>query len=1124
MDDATRAQTRAADPGTSTWLGANAGSGKTRVLTDRVARLLLDGVPPERILCLTYTKAAAMEMQNRLFSRLGDWAMQDDTKLAGMLAAIGVSEGRLSADLLDDARTLFARAIEAPGGLKIQTIHSFCASVLRRFPLEARVSPAFTEIDERVQSRLIADLLDEMAETPEGRAALDLVAPHLSGDEGAMQLARAVAGRAEALIPPADWETICDFADIDPGLTESAVCASVILGDEADLAAAVIPHLEAGSRSTGTAHRALTTVQWDAPQMRDLATLEGAFLFGATTKAPFAPKIDKIGNAKTRAAIGDAMEPLNALMERIAEARPHRCGLMTARRIHALHTFAEQFLPLYARAKEARGWLDFDDLIDKTRNLLSNSKVAQWVLYRLDGGIDHILVDEAQDTAPRQWEIVQRLAEDFAAGEGAREDVRRTIFVVGDQKQSIYSFQGADPAEFGRMRDHFEARLKEIGAPFQDAALIHSFRSAAPILALVDSVAAGLGAPGLGSLIEHRSFFETKSGRVDLWPAIEQTKSGEKPAWDDPQDLVSEDHHSSVLAQTLAARIGDMIDTPPMIEVDGKMRPVEAGDILILVRSRSPLFHKIIGELKRAGLPVAGVDRSQLTSPLAVKDLMALCRFLATPEDDLSLACVLRSPLCGLSEAALYDLAHDRKGFLWSALRERAAEFPETHAMLTDLRDNAEFLKPYDLLERALIRHDGRRRLIARLGPEAEDAVDAMLAQALAYEATEVPSLTGFVGWLDSGDVQVKRDLSQATGQIRVMTVHGAKGLEAPVVILPDCAMPRGGGGGRVTLLQPDGGPVVWAPAKGDETDTVREAAAKAKDRDTQEANRLLYVALTRAESWLIVAASGALGQADAGSWYKIVADAMDGMGAEPLTVEGLEGTGLRLQSGAWPEGEKPDASTRERPALPDYATSDAPASVRDKAARKPSDLGGAKALPGVGDETAIAMQRGTITHLLLEHLPRLPQAAWQAAAPGIAALHTAELPEDALAPMLEEATRVLTAPDLAHLFTEDSLAEVEITGHSSTLQCDVIGIIDRLIVTDGTITAVDFKTNATVPETPEATPEGILRQMGAYAELLAAIYPGREINTAILWSRTGTLMPLPHDIVSAALKRASSA
>ncbi len=1123
MDDATLAQNRAADPGTSTWLGANAGSGKTRVLTDRVARLLLDDVPPERILCLTYTKAAAMEMQNRLFSRLGAWAMKDDADLRDTLTGIGVPVERLDKALLNRARTLFARAIEAPGGLKIQTIHSFCASVLRRFPLEARVSPAFMEIDERVQARLLVDLLDAMAETPDGRAALDYVAPYLSGDDGAVVFARTVAGRAEALMPPADWDTICNFAGITPELTEADVIELVILGGESDMAAAVLPHLEAGSRSTGTVHRVLSQVNWNAPTLGDIAALERAFVFGPDTKTPYGAKVNKIGNADTRRAIGDAMEPLNALMERLADARPLRVGLMTAQRCHALHQFAARFLPAYARAKELRGWLDFDDLIDKTRALLSDPKVAQWVLFRLDGGIDHILVDEAQDTAPRQWDIVQRLAEDFAAGIGARTDIARTIFVVGDKKQSIYSFQGADPREFDRMRNHFKERLDEIGAPFQDASLIHSFRSAAPILSLVDRVAGALGAPGLGDAVTHKAFFDAKPGRVDLWPVIESGEKTAKVAWDDPQDLVSDDHHSSVLARTLAEQIHSMIEHPPLIEVDGRTRALTAGDILILVRSRSPLFHKIIAELKTAELPVAGVDRSQLTSPLAVKDLMALCRFLATPEDDLSLAAVLRSPLIGLSETQLYDLAHGRPGYLWSALRARKEVFAQAHTTLKDLWEQAEFLRPYDLLERALIRHDGRIRLIARLGPEAEDAVDAMLAQALTYEATEVPSLTGFVGWLDSGDVQVKRDLSQAAGQIRVMTVHGAKGLEAPVVILPDCAQ-HSGRSGAVTLLQPQGAPLAWMPAKGDECDALLEAAAEKKIREAEEANRLLYVALTRAESWLIVAASGQMGKADNASWYKIVEDAMQGMGAAPLTVAKLPGDGLRLQTGDWIEGEKSDDSEASRAVLPAWATTISPAAVKDKPARTPSDLGGPKALPGAGDDTATAMRRGNITHLLLEHLPRLPQAAWPAAAAGIAALETSDISEENLAPMLEEATAVLTSPALAQIFAPDTLAEVDVTGRSPTLNAEVFGKIDRLVITDNSILIVDFKTNATVPSRPHETPEGLLRQMGAYAELLAPIYPGRSIVTAILWSRTATLMELPHDLVSAALQRASGA
>jgi len=1126
MDDANRAQNAAADPATSTWLGANAGSGKTRVLTDRVARLLLDGVRPERILCLTYTKAAAMEMQNRLFKTLGAWAMQDDVELRNDLAKIGVPQSSLSETRLNTARTLFARAIEAPGGLKIQTIHSFCASVLRRFPLEAGVSPSFTEIDNRVQARLLTDLLDDMAGHDAGREALDLVAPHLSGDDGAVALAGVVARHVEDLKSAVDWDTICASAGIDPGLTAQDVIDTIILGGEPDIARRLLTGLNPGYNMHKAACRVLPTFPWRNATLSDIAELEAAFLNGPNVQnEPGEPRRTILEHKSVVPAMGADLPLLESFMLRVAKAHPLRRGLLTAQRTHALHRFAQVFLPAYAAAKESRGWLDFDDLIDKTRHLLSDSRVAQWVLFRLDGGIDHILVDEAQDTAPRQWDIVQRLAEDFAAGETAR-DVRRTIFVVGDKKQSIYSFQGADPREFDRMRAHFKTRLDAVGAPFQpDAKLIHSFRSAAPILSMVDRVATGLGAPGLGDDVRHAPFFDAKPGRVDLWPVIPQTKGGDKPAWDDPRDLVSDDHHSAVLAKSLAERIGDMLDHPPLIEDDNKTRPLTAGDILILVQLRSRLFHKIITELKAFGLPVAGVDRSQLTQPLAVKDLLALCRFLATPEDDLSLAALLRSPLCGFSEGDLYDLAASRDGYLWSALRTRSADYPQAHAMLTDLRDEADYLRPYDLLERALIRHDGRRRLVGRLGPEAQDAIDAILAQALAYEATEVPSLTGFVGWLDAGDVQVKRDLSQSSGEIRVMTVHGAKGLEAPVVILPDCAMRQSGRGGGVKLIRPDGGPLCWMPASGDETDALRAADAIQTERAAEEANRLLYVALTRAEQWLIVAASGGLGGQSnpASSWYKIVAAAMETMDTRPLIVPGLEDPGLRLESGSWQQSDKPADNMAPQATLPAWTTTTAPAPPRDKPARAPSDLGGAKALPGLGEETATALRHGTITHLLLEHLPRLPAAAWNAAAPGIAALEGA-VGEAELAPLLDEATTVLTARHLTHLFSPDTLAEVELTGHSASLDADILGKIDRLIVTPTRVTAVDFKTNATVPGNPEDTPEGLLRQMGAYAEILQAVYPSHEIATAILWTRTATLMELPHDLVSAALLRARDA
>ncbi|MBF9061384.1 double-strand break repair helicase AddA, partial [Rhodobacterales bacterium HKCCSP123] len=925
MNEASRAQIAAANPVTSTWLSANAGSGKTRVLTDRVARLLLQGVKPERILCLTYTKAAAMEMQNRLFKRLGEWAMMPDAKLRATLEEIG--EGGIDTDRLRVARTLFARAIEAPGGLKIQTIHSFCAAVLRRFPLEARVSPGFTEIDDRVQARLVADLMDDMA--GHEAEALTGITAWLGEEDGLRRLARDVAGKADAFDPPWEWEAICDWAGIDPGLTEADLLARVFHGDERALCHRLLKGLNPAYSMHKAACSVIPRVAWEAPGMADLAALEHAFLNGPDAKTePNRPRAAILANKGVTAAMGDALGALADFADRLAEARPLRLALLTARRTHALHRFAAGFLPRYRRAKAARGWLDFDDLIRGTLRLLTTEKMAQWVLFRLDGGIDHILVDEAQDTSPPQWEIVKTLAGEFAAGEGARTDVTRTIFVVGDKKQSIYSFQGADPAGFDRMRAHFEARLAEVGQPFQSRELKHSFRSAPVILSLVDAVAQRAGQPGVGAGVEHLAFHAAMPGRVDLWPVVEPSEKARPPEWDDPQDIVADDHHSNILARTIAERIAAMLAAgEPLPDKTGR-RPITAGDILILVQSRSPLFRKIIAALKEAQLPVAGVDRSDLTAPLAVKDLIALMRFLSLPEDDLSLAAVLRSPIGGWSEDALFRLAHPRGGkYLWRALQDAEEQHPETVAMLRDLRDKADFLRPYDLLEQSLIVHDARRRLVARLGPEAEDGIDAMLAQALNYEAMEVPSLTGFVGWLEAGEVTVKRDLAQAGGQIRVMTVHGAKGLEAPVVILPDTGLRQGGGGAKIDLVTPEGGPLVWAKAA-DATEPVLAAMEARKAREAEERNRLLYVAMTRAESWLIVAAAGKTATGKGGpeaSWYETIRDGLETLSPAPLLLPEIPGQGLRLQSGDWTPLAPAPAAAPAPPPLPDWVGTQAP-------------------------------------------------------------------------------------------------------------------------------------------------------------------------------------------------------
>lgn len=1114
-DEATERQVQAARPNQSTWLSANAGSGKTRVLTDRVARLLLDGVDPQHILCLTYTKAAASEMQNRLFRRLGAWAMLDEPDLRTALAALGV-EGDLDIRRLASARTLFARAIEVPGGLKIQTIHSFCAGLLRRFPLEAGVSPQFSEIEDRAAALLRAEIVEDLSSGPKA-AVVAGVARYLS-DSSFDALTASITRYRQAFSQPMDRAAIHTLFGLPIDFDTNQLFANILTENDLSNIRSSIPLLASGGKTDQRAAAKLSSVV--RADRLALRALESVLLTGPSAREPYSARIGSFPTKTTReGAMAPLMPWLDDLTQRVMDTRERRIGLDAADRALALHAFATEFIPEYNLRKQLRGWLDFDDQILKARALLNDPSVATWVLFRLDGGIDHILVDEAQDTSPEQWDVIERLSQEFTSGTGARADVTRTIFVVGDKKQSIYSFQGADPTSFDRMQADFSRRLSAVGLSLESLPLEHSFRSSEAILRLVDLVFENQDEAGFPKDGLHRAFKAEMPGRVDLWPAIPKSEAPDDQPWTDPVDRPGPRHHTTVLAEKIANHIKTLISSSATIPDDrahpGRFvqRPVEAQDFLILVQRRSALFSEIIRACKAAGLPIAGADRLKVGAELAVKDLGALLSFLGTPEDDLSLAAALKSPLFGWTEKMLFDLAHDRgKTYLWQALRDRSAAFPEVMEILTDLRSQADFLRPYDLIERILTRHSGRKRLLARLGPEAEDGINALLSQALAYESTNVPSLTGFLVWMQTDDLEIKRQSGSAGGMIRVMTVHGAKGLESPIVILPDTG-PRTVMRGDAVMLAD--GNALWRMPAESMPQLMADARAEEVAKSERERLRLLYVALTRAESWLIVAAAGDVG-GTTDCWFDLVEAAMPRAGATQHQFP--TGLGLRLEFGDWSAAATTtdrNSSNASMPAPPKSLQSIVPASAPSLKTVSPSDLGGAKALSGEdGEDTDMATARGTAIHLLLQHLPLVPQESW----PSIAINLLPEFDDDARNDLLQETVGVLTVPELAYLFEPTGLSEVPITAVIGNRR--IHGSIDRLILSEKRVLAVDFKSNASVPATPEACPEGILRQMGAYVHALQQVYPDRVIETAVLWTRTAHFMSLPHDLVTEALLR----
>ena len=1139
---ADRAQRAAADPAASVWVSASAGTGKTKVLTDRVLALLLAGTGPQRILCLTYTRAAAAEMANRIQGELGRWAAMGEENLAK--AVKGLTGSSPGAEALARARGLFAEVLDCPGGLKIQTIHAFCESLLRRFPVEAGLQPHFEVMDELTAREILADARDAVlarALGPSGEEA-GPVAEALArvsgriGIEAFDELMRNLAnarGRIARLLD-ADGGIagasagIARCLGIAPGEGEDDVIAAAAdRAFDAEALRGCLRALDLGS-ATDRKRGAAIARFLDADGAARAAMWEDyrtAFLTGEGE-----PRKTLITNgALRRFKDGDGgavAEALAAEAGRVVDVEARRRAARTLEGSVAALTLGRELIRTYQARKDVLARLDYDDLILRTRDLLARSGAAQWVLFKLDGGLDHILVDEAQDTSPEQWQVIAALAEEFFAGLGAREGAR-TVFAVGDAKQSIYGFQGADPDAFEDMRAYFKARIEATAAGFRDVPLHVSFRSTGPVLAAVDAVFArveardGVGPPRED--IRHETTRIGEAGLVELWPPVAETADRWADPWSPDPDPESGTSAEARLAGLIAARIAEWRGNEWLA---ARGRPLRAGDVMVLVRRRTGFVDGLVRALKRLRVPVAGVDRMRLADELAVMDLMALGRFLLLPEDDLTLACVLKGPFLGFDDAGLFALAHRREGTLWEALSLRAraegGAVREARAWLGGLLARTDRDRPFELYASVLDEHDGRRRLLARLGLEAEEPVNEFLERALEYERAAPPSLQGFLAWLDQGQAEIKRDLEQQVrDEVRVMTVHGSKGLQAPVVILPDTMRPPRPPAGPYWRADGAVGPALplWAPRVDDYDPVLRGLRQDAIDAEAREYRRLLYVALTRAEDRLYVCGWRGRTAPPAGVWYDLIRDGLEGV-AEAVDFDftgdhgamGWAGPGLRLAA-----SQDPEAAVREDAALAGETTAEAPGWARRPA---PAEQGPARPLipsaaedePAVlsplGGDGGARFLRGRLVHGLLETLPGLAPAAREAAARRFLARPALGLTPALQGEIAAETLAILEDERFAPLFGPASLAEVPVTGAIGGAV--VSGQVDRLVVTDDAVLVVDYKTSRPVPDGAEAVPPAHRRQMALYRAALARIFPDREVRCALLYTAGPALIPLP--------------
>ncbi|MEZ5692981.1 MAG: double-strand break repair helicase AddA [Altererythrobacter sp.] len=1131
-------QRLAVEPEECVWLSASAGTGKTQVLSARVLRLLLQpGNHPSQLLCLTFTKAGAAEMAVRVNEVLARWVRLDETTLGKELVYLGA---RNTPEIRARARTLFASVLDCPGGgLRIETIHAFAQWLLSAFPQEADIQPGSRAMEDRDRDLLAREVLAELmvAAQAQGDDKTTQALAQLSLDKGpdaviGWLMKCAAASHLwygdRAWQPPMRGRLLAALGLPADAKVDDA--AQYCTDEQFDVGALRCCHAIFAAWDTKTGRAGADAIAaWltadPAGRMALLDTFPGAIMTKAG--APLA------NVAKRDESYAQHLALVQASMARVTD---FIALVELADWLAPLLEVGRKFAFLWDEAKAREGFVDFDDQIRKAAELLTRKGMAPWIRYKLDRQFDHILIDEAQDTNAQQWAIIHALIDDFFSGEGARDGKLRTIFTVGDYKQAIFRFQGTSPENFQaakeRVRKEMEGaavnaeqlranirprRLEEYG-------LDRSFRTAKPVLEFVDKAIDAVGWQRFGLKQEPSPHIgQERPGQVTLWNYVTgpEEDGGDNGDTDEDSWLA---RHDRMLAEKIALQVKHWMDTGYPLAKPDPSRNATPGDVMILVRKRKELASLIVARLYAAGVPVAGVDRLRLGNPLAVKDLLAALRFAAQPLDDLSLANLLVSPLIGWSQEDLLEYGHrDRKVRLWDHLRKsEALRAAETAGKLRDLLRLADYEPVQALLHWILVGPwRGRRRLVERLGREANDPIDELLNAAQAYAADHTASLQGFIQWFDAGDGELKREAGENADLVWVMTVHGSKGLQAPIVILADAA---GAPGDRVDFgiaeNVPGSDEPLTIPLPGIGKDRVVGPLSEARDAavaaELEEHWRLLYVAMTRAEEALFI--GGSLGPREQkkgpheDSWFARL---------QPLFVDdALEDD---LWGARWEWGEKPPA-IKERvgkverlqaAVLPDWATTPIGPEPRPPRPLAPSSAGEdfTPDPPLQPEIAAMAARRGVLIHALLERLPAVDPAARESKALDWLSRQADDLPEDARLEIASSVFRVLNTPEFAPIFGPDALAEVPL---AATVGGQVVaGTADRLLVTPEKVAVVDFKTARRPPQSLEQLPVSTIAQMAAYVAALEAIYPGREVRAAVLYTQAPKLIAIPPEAMA---------
>ena len=847
-------RTKAILPEFSAFVSASAGTGKTKILIDRLLNLLLANNKPGKILCLAFTKAAAAEILSRINQKLAEFATCTKEHLETELYSLGFKE--LSEEIKYKARILFIELLDEAEPLNIQTIHSFCQQLLLKFPFESELGLNFSLLNENKTSLLITEakdiFLNNISLYEKAEEAVSYLSWHIKEYSFNELLEEIIANR----------ESLDNFFSLHLSLEKAINSIYPERIDEEQVIKEFIDNISinhedleklyiGGKTDISIAEKITKFISLsEKSKIMLLNDYLGCFLTltGDPTKSVLGKKI-----------ITTYPEVANIFENEQARAYKFNKFIKNTKALNLTNYFiiiSYHIRKIYEQLKKQANAVDYDDLINLTLRLINNSEHAQWINYRLNGGIEHILIDEAQDNSSKQWEIINKISENFFDNE----ENQKSIFIVGDSKQSIFSFQGAKPELFNQMNKSLSDKVVRVQ-------LNTSYRSGKTILELVDKIFNQDHllhlVTDIEPIIEHRAH-KSSNAKVELWPLIIEDEKEEIKEWVLPSDFKKNKYitASEKLANNIAERIRQ--------DLDNKVIST-AGDVLVLTRRRGTFINHLISALRKLNIPSSGIDRLKLLEHPIILDIISLTNFLLCSNDDLNLAITLKSPIFSITEDELLKLCYNRESSLWNELKKSSS-----HIKIVELIENLQKLSknkhPFEFYFYIFESLSFRQYFKGKNYLETDDIIDSFLDLVKEYQNDNIPSLQLCLNFINNTKTEIKRDLSQTKDQVRIMTIHNSKGLQAKTIFLTDTtSLPSN----KDSIIWLNKHQLLWPGKEKYYPDIAKTAKKEKQQQEYSEYIRLLYVALTRAEDNIIICGTAKNQNISNECWYKIIEKAI---------------------------------------------------------------------------------------------------------------------------------------------------------------------------------------------------------------------------------------------------------